>query len=50
MLVRCHALAVAPNSALGAILPADAQPADPGRPVKILAGYASGGGMSIVAC
>jgi tripartite-type tricarboxylate transporter receptor subunit TctC len=49
MLSRRQGLAVAAGAALATTLPARAQPAYPDRPVKILVGYAPGGGVDIVA-
>ena len=49
MLSRRHALTGAAGAMLVAAIPARAQPAYPDRPVKILVGYAPGGGVDIVA-
>jgi tripartite-type tricarboxylate transporter receptor subunit TctC len=49
MLSRRHVLAGAGSAVLTAALPANAQPAYPNRPLKILVGYAPGGGVDIVA-
>ena len=49
MLSRRHTLASAVSAALATTLPAQAQTAYPDRPVKILVGYAPGGGVDIVA-
>lgn len=49
MLSRRQALTGAAGAMLAAAAPARAQPAYPNRPVKLLVGYAPGGGVDIVA-